>query len=298
MGKIIEGLKQNTPEWLEWRKDKIGGSDIAAIMGVSKWCTPWQLYMRKLSLISEQDENEAMREGKRRESEALAIFNAHYKCNCIPVVMQHEEYPWMIASLDGWDEEKRIAVEIKCPGKDDHETAKIFCDIPIHYHPQLQHQMCVLGIPNMWYMSYHKEDWASVLVFRSEYYTKDMIEKEKDFMRRIKELDPPDLCDRDYVEKSNRHWQYAVRNYNERKLEKERVERWYEEARQELITLADNHNCKGSGIRMTKSVRKGNIDFLQIPELKDVDLEKYRKESTITWRISEYNEMEMHNDHI
>jgi len=291
MGKIVEGIQQNTPEWLEWRKDKIGGSDIPAIMGVSKWCTPWQLYMRKLGLISEQDENEAMREGKRRESEALAAFNEKFDCNCVPVVMQHDEYPWMIASLDGWDDNAKIGVEIKCPGYRDNDIARNGL-LPNHYFPQVQHQIEVCDRDNLYYWSWYDNEGISVHIFRHREYIKDMIEKEKDFMRRIKELDPPDLCDRDYVEKSNRHWQYAVRNYNERKLEKERVERWYEEARQELITLADNHNCKGSGIRMTKSVRKGNIDFLQIPELKDVDLDKYRKESTITWRISEYDDID------
>lgn len=285
MGKIIN-LKQNTPEWLEWRKDKIGASDTAVILGISKWCTPWQLYMRKLGLIPEQIDNEAMARGRTNESEALAAFNAKYDCNCVPVVMVHDEYPWMIASLDGWDAEKRIAVEIKCPGKEDHETTSVFCEVPEHYYPQLLHQIEVVDIQCIYYWSWKNNAGACARKFSNEAYIKDMIEKELDFVRRLKDLNPPELCDRDYVEKFSRNWQYAVKNYNECKLEKERVEILYEDARQELISLADNHNSKGAGMRVTKSVRKGNVNFSNIPELKDVDLEKYRNEAITTWRIS------------
>jgi len=144
MVKIVD-IKQNTDEWLAWRRNMIGASESPIIMGVSKWCTPWQLYMRKLGLIPEQADNEAMARGRAYESEALKDFNKQFGFDCVPVVMVHDEYPWMIASLDGWDAERRIAVEIKCPGKEDHECA-ISGLVPIHYVPQLQHQLSVTGL--------------------------------------------------------------------------------------------------------------------------------------------------------
>lgn len=56
------------------------------------------------------------------------------------------------------------------------------------------------------------------------------------------------------------------------------------ELRSQLIRLADGMNSFGSGISVTKVVRMGNIDYKRIPY--DVDIEKYRNESTEYWKIS------------
>jgi putative phage-type endonuclease len=287
MGKIVD-LVQGSPKWLSWRKDgKIGSSDASAIMGVSKFVTPWQLYMRKLGLIPEQTDNAAMESGRARESIALAAFNEKYGCKCVPVVMQHEEYPWMIASLDGWDEDKKIAVEIKCPGKEDHEIAQTFYTPPPHYKPQLQHQLCVMDIPTMYYWSYKNGDEISIGVARDDAYIADMLVREQEFMLRMKLLDPPPLTEKDYVENNSREWRYAAENYILEKENLEIAQRRYEEARVELIRLSEDHNCRGSGVQLTKVVRRGAVDYSSIPELEDIDLDKYRKDPITSWRVTE-----------
>lgn len=287
MAGIVEGLKQNTPEWHEFRKGKIGASLAPIIMGVSKWCTPWQLYMRKLGLIPEQEDNLAMANGRAKEAEALDAFNERYECNCKPIVMQHDEYPWMIASLDGWYNETKVAVEIKCPGLIDQEYTETFKEVPPHYYSQLQHQLAVTGKIHMYYWSWYKGKGFMVTVARDESYIEDMIAKEMDFMRRLRDLDPPTLTDRDYVENHSREWRHAVSDFNSCRREKERIEREYEKSREELIRLSADHNCKGSGLRVTKSARKGNIEYNRIPELEDIDLEQYRKPPITTWRVTE-----------
>lgn len=295
MSKIVEGLQQNTQEWTNYRKDKIGASDSPIIMQVSKWCTPYQLYMRKMGLMAEQEENEAMREGKRKECEALAAFNKEFGVNCKPVVMVHDEYPWMIASLDGWDEAISLAVEIKCPGKKDHLIAADRL-VPDQYAPQIQHQLAVSGCSEMYYWSWYKQEYHPihidqgyrVFVGRDDEYIEEMIEKEKDFIRRLKEFDPPPLTDSDYYENHSCEWRYAVRNYNMWKEEKEKAERWYEDARQELIKLSGEHNSKGSGVKVQKVASKGRIDYdLCVRELglQGIDWDAYRKPATTSWRI-------------
>ncbi len=47
--KIID-LEQGTPEWLEWRKNGIGSSDIATIMGANPYQTPYQLWEENLEM--------------------------------------------------------------------------------------------------------------------------------------------------------------------------------------------------------------------------------------------------------
>ena len=54
-----------------------------------------------------------------------------------------------------------------------------------------------------------------------------------------------------------------------------------------LIEMTNNKNSYGSGICLTKTTRKGAIDYSSIPEIKEIDLEKYRKPSCEFWTVRE-----------
>ena len=165
--KIID-LAQNSPEWLEFRRDKIGASDAPVIMGVSPFKTPYQLYLDKVENMH-QPQNSAMKRGHDLEAEARQAFEAMYetlymdKITVVPYVVQSDIYEWMIASLDGLDMGKGVMVEIKCPGQKDHDLA-MSGKIPEHYIPQLQHQLFVTGLNKMFYFSYRKGDSHPVLL--------------------------------------------------------------------------------------------------------------------------------------
>ena len=51
---------ENLPreEWLEWRRKGIGGSDVAAIMGISPFRTARDIYYDKLKIVSVEEEDE------------------------------------------------------------------------------------------------------------------------------------------------------------------------------------------------------------------------------------------------
>ena len=53
-------------DWFELRKIGIGGSDIAGILGISKYNTPLSIYMTKVTDV-EQVENKHTKFGKRME---------------------------------------------------------------------------------------------------------------------------------------------------------------------------------------------------------------------------------------
>jgi putative phage-type endonuclease len=282
-------LIQNSEDWKIWRRGKLGASDAPILMNVSKWTTPWQLYMRKLGLIPEQADNRAMEQGRKKESECLEYINRSFGTNMVPVVMQHKEYPWMIASLDGWDAERRVGCEIKCSGKEDNDCA-MGGNIPEHYIPQTQQQVEVIGDDmRFFYASFNAGSNSILEVHRDDEYIEKLICVELDFMRRLRELDPPELCDRDYVENHSREWKCAVNAYNSFKRDKEHAERDYEEARAELIRLAGDHNTKGNGAKVAKVLKRGNIDYQAWCADKsiEVDWDAYRKPSTTHWRVTE-----------
>ena len=54
-------------EWLAERRSGIGGSDVAAILGVSPWATPVNVWLEKTGRAGPKEENEAMRIGTELE---------------------------------------------------------------------------------------------------------------------------------------------------------------------------------------------------------------------------------------
>ena len=54
----------------------------------------------------------------------------------------------------------------------------------------------------------------------------------------------------------------------------------------ELRELSGNQDSIGGGFKYECIVRKGPVDYKEIPALKGVNLDYYRKENVITWKLS------------
>ena len=70
-------------------------------------------------------------------------------------------------------------------------------------------------------------------------------------------------------------------------IQQKRKELEKEEKRllEELKTKSDNHPAKGGDFVFQVTFRKGSIDYNAIPELKQVNLELYRKEEVKQWNL-------------
>lgn len=91
-------------EWLEWRRQGIGGSDAAAILGLDPWRSPMAVWLDKTGRLPlEREETEWQRWGHRLEQAVAAEFC--YRTGLVVGVeqaqAQHPELPWMRATLDG-----------------------------------------------------------------------------------------------------------------------------------------------------------------------------------------------------
>lgn len=281
-------LKQNTPEWLHIRRSHIGASDSPIIMGSSPYATPYQLWQRKLGLIDDQPTTPAMQRGHDLEEKARHELEKMTGLLFAPEVKFHEVHKWMMASLDAVDIEGKCIAEIKCPRSEDHAIAKAG-KIPDKYFPQLQHQMEVCQVEECYYFSFDGTQGELVKVFRDDKYIKKMIEKEKLFFENIQTFTAPELCDRDFVENSTQQWLEAAHSWKLLKEEMSKLQEKEEQLKSLLVSLCQAPNVKGGGIKISKISRKGNIDYSLIQELKQIDLEKYRKKSSEYWKLSEYN---------
>jgi putative phage-type endonuclease len=154
-------FRQQTEEerraWLAARREGIGGSDVAAIMGVSRWKTPLAVYLDKIGHGEEVEDNEPMYWGRALEPIVALEF---MRRTCLPLKGIGESlrfksicYPWMVATLDGLveDEENPGVLEVKTSrsgaewGEDGSE------DIPQDYVLQGTHYMIVTGRRVCWF---------------------------------------------------------------------------------------------------------------------------------------------------
>lgn len=280
--KSSQELIQGTKEWLDLRKTKITATDSCIIMGASHWKTKLQLYREKLSNDSPTPPNARMQRGLDLEPIARGLFYVQHGFNVYPSVIVKD---WAMASLDGISACSKHVVEIKCPGEKDHAIA-LSGKVPEHYYPQLQHQMWVCDVQQMYYYSFDGTDGVTVIVDRDDDYIEKMIAEEFKFYMCLQEKKEPELSEGDYVERNDEIWHSCAEKWKFIVDKIKELEEEEEEVRKQLIFLSGETNTKGSGIALCQIERKGNVDYTKIPALKGLDLESYRKPSSSSWRIT------------
>jgi putative phage-type endonuclease len=147
----------------EWetipRTDIIGGSDIAGIIGQSKWNTPDSVLKHKLMGTSIKV-NEAMFWGTTLEASVANVYKERFldeekETLYDPVAegsgaqVRHPDHPWLAASpdrliIDPDTQEILGGLEIKCIGLFSKKSWKN--NVPIYYQTQAQVYMMVFGL--------------------------------------------------------------------------------------------------------------------------------------------------------
>jgi len=136
-------------DWLEARRSGIGGSDAPAVLGVSKWRTPFQVWQEKRGELVDSPTNWSMRWGTQMEP----LLRQHYsdvtgREVLMPTtphqIIRHPKYEWMLATPDGGTVDKRL-VEIKTSRSTDGWGEPGTDEIPQAYLVQVQHYLCVTG---------------------------------------------------------------------------------------------------------------------------------------------------------
>lgn len=277
---VMDKLEQGSQEWLEFRKSHITATDSCIIMGASHWKTRIQLYHEKKDPNYKSITNDRMQRGIDLEPIARDLFFAKTGHRMIPKVVVKD---WAMASLDGINDWNEI-LEIKCPGNRDHQLA-LSGKVPDHYYPQLQHQMWVCDAEKVFYFSFDGFDGVTIQVKRDNEYIEKMIAEEFKFYMCLKENTPPEPSEGDYIERNDDLWQQCASRWHSVNAAIKELEKEEDELRKQLIFLSGESNTKGAGISLCQVVRKGNVDYAKIPQLRGLDLEIYRKPAINSWRI-------------
>lgn len=195
--RLVSTENMSREEWLEWRRKGIGGSDASMICGINKYKSGVELWMEKVGLSEAQPAGEAAYWGTLIEP---LIRDEFFKRTGLPVrlekfILQSEEYPFMLANLDGI---------VECPEYGtcifEAKTANVFKSsewedrIPDEYLLQIQHYMAVTGFKATYIavlIGGNQFKWD--LVLRDEEIIEMLIKLEQDFWQHVKNNTPPPL---------------------------------------------------------------------------------------------------------
>jgi len=138
-------------EWLELRKNGIGGSDAAAIAGLNPWRSQLEVYLDKIGEIPETEDNENMYWGRQLEDLVAKEFaeRSGKKVRRNNFILQHPVYPFMLANIDREIVGEEIGLE--CKTASEYAKEQWLDDaVPEQYILQCQHYMAVTGYQGWW----------------------------------------------------------------------------------------------------------------------------------------------------
>ena len=138
-------------QWLAARRKGVGGSDSAAVCGLSRYTSPLDVWLLKTGRKPATSDNESMHWGRLLEPvvrEEFARRTGLTVKEC-PFLLASNKNPFMIANVDGIVTEKdgtKCVLEIKTTNS--FTTAKDTEDgLPAEWYCQIQHYLAVTELP-------------------------------------------------------------------------------------------------------------------------------------------------------
>lgn len=124
----------------------VGGTDSSAIMGVSPWSSPLQVYRDKVGERRSDFSSNRMAIGN-----ALEPFVLEKMCGQLDIDMTHgqtyvrdRKKPWMLGSVDGIGFDGDLGIHCILEAKT--SSSQPWESPPLHYQVQVQHYMGVTGL--------------------------------------------------------------------------------------------------------------------------------------------------------
>lgn len=173
---LVDTSTLTEEQWLDYRRLGIGGSDAAAVLGISPFRTARDLYYDKLNIASVVDDDGnwvAMKMGHLLEDLVAEIFSRKtgFKVYQVKKMFQHPQYPYMLADVDYFIELPgggTAILEIKTTNynakgnwwKDGEEI------VPDYYEAQGRHYMAVTNLDEVYFCCLYGNNEDEVIIRR------------------------------------------------------------------------------------------------------------------------------------
>lgn len=197
--------------WLAIRRQGIGGSDAAAVMGEDKWKGPYDVYHERVNpTIGEREFNEAAHWGNVLEDVVAQEFARRTGTEVRPfaAVFQHPDHDFMLATIDrlvyppDWNvarpgeevrpEDAIAFLEVKT--RSAYAAKDWEVSVPRSVWWQVQQYLAVTGYESAWCaVLLGGQRFVHYPVPRDDRSIRDLIEAEAELWDRIQRQDPPPL---------------------------------------------------------------------------------------------------------
>lgn len=133
-------------QWVAARKQGIGGSDAATIVGLNPYSSRLYLYADKLDIVPEKEDSEAMRQGRDLEQYVADRWceSTGKKVHRENAILCNDLYPFAFANID-----RKVAGEnaiLECKTTSVYNNSDFASGAyPNNYYVQVQHYLAVTG---------------------------------------------------------------------------------------------------------------------------------------------------------
>lgn len=183
--KKISTKGMSREEWLKIRKNTIGGSDAAAVVGLSRYSSPYSVWADKTGRLPDKEDSEAMRLGRDLEEYVAQRFceAAGKKVRRENNILYGEKYPFAHADVDRVVVGEKALLECKTTNTLDLKQFRTGA-FPEKYYVQCVHYLAVTG---------YERVYLAVLVFGRGFFTY-CLERDED------EINALMAAEKDFVE--------------------------------------------------------------------------------------------------
>lgn len=173
---------QDSIEWLNWRSEGIGSSDIPVLFGLCPYRKYEELLIEKIHPDKTQERKTGYIQELGHQWEVVLRNKIFFEkgIEYTPKLFVDKENPYLRVSLDGYSPEKNNFIEIKLTGKVKYESI-LKNIIPDNFLYQIQYQLAVTGCKEcfLWAVRYDrdKELMGKDIVHKKVKQNKDLQEK-------------------------------------------------------------------------------------------------------------------------
>lgn len=283
MGAAIKlNLVQGSVEWLNARYEYLTASQAPVLFDLCPYQTRLGLFEEKVlreEVKSNEDKEFIFAKGHAAEKtmrDWLDRAGLKYE----PAVLVSNEHPFLLASLDGITPSGTRILECKYVGAARLEAIRKGT-VPPNHLCQVQTALLVSGAEVCDYFASDPSGEAHVLeIFPDKAYQAEVVEAARKFMECVRTGEPPEPGERD--------WHTPAPEERTKFEELERVnaelsllQDTFDSLKAELVgNYADKKRVTWGAVQIIRSIKKGTIDYKKVPQLKGLDLEKYRRPSS------------------
>ena len=280
---------QGSEAWKELRRKFFPSSKVAALFGVSPHDTALEVYeemaLGREKAISDYQRGVIFQKGHDAEAATREWVKANLGLNIEQAVLISKSIP-LLTSLDGFDESAVITLEVKYVGAKAFAEARAMDKVKPHHELQMQAQMLVTGAKQGYhFVASDSGDVHYIIVQENPEMQNEIATAVMKFMMDLHSGKAPEPSDRD--------WQLIEDARLARIAELDRVKKAAESEMEQLKNAVSEEyqgvwRMRGHGVSMSRSNVRGSVDYKKIPQLKGVDLDRFRSAAKVvtTFRVS------------